>query len=107
MARSHYFGKLKRRVVNALTSDTHSSINSSLCAGQDVWLIGKDNEPAGQVITAVPYGQQLALMVELPLDMLESPAAQFELRLPAQTLQLKVLGAPYDLHQKGNVFEAI
>ncbi|HEY1058717.1 MAG TPA: folate-binding protein [Limnobacter sp.] len=105
VARSHYLGKLKRRAVRVVSAGTTTQVSTLDWAGKDVWLIGKDNEPAGQVITAVQQGHQWAMLVELPLDMLETPDARFEARTDTETLPLQVLGAPYDLHQKGNLFE--
>lgn len=100
VARSHYLGKVKRRVFQATASG-----DVVVAAGQDVWLAGKDNEPAGVVATSVKLKGQQHLLIELPVDDAEQPNAVFRVRNEAGEAVLQVTPPPYDVHQKGNVFE--
>lgn len=98
VARSHYLGKVKRRAFKA-TSET-----PNLQAGADIWLQGKDNEPIGQIIAVV--GQKYAL-VELPLEAVETEGALFLVKTATGETPLCITAPPYDVHQKGNQFEAL
>lgn len=98
VARSHYLGKVKRRSLRAQAP-------SAVPAGADVWLVGKDNEPVGQVVTAVFAGGQSELLVELPLDEATASEARFEVRGEQASVPLTVLGMHYDVQAKGNLFE--
>ena len=100
VARSHYLGKVKRRVFQATVSDS-----IPVTAGQDVWLSSKENEPAGSVATAVTFNNQQHLLVELTVDDAEMAGAQFAVKSDAGEARLQVQAPPYDVHQKGNVFE--
>lgn len=100
VARSHYLGKVKRRVFQAT-----ASVAAPVLAGQDVWLAGKDNEPAGIVATAVQFNQQQHLLVELTVDDAEQAGAVFTVKNELVSVQLNVQAPPYDVHQKGNLFE--
>lgn len=100
VARSHYLGKVKRRVFKATASG-----DLVVAAGQDVWLAGKDNEPAGVVATSVKLNGQQHLLIELPVDDAEQPNAIFRVKSEAGEAVLQVTPPPYDVHQKGNVFE--
>lgn len=100
VARSHYLGKVKRRVFQA-AADGASKVN----AGQDVWLSGKENEPAGAVVTAVGFNGQQHLLVELPVEDADQKSAKFIVKTETGEIQLTVQPPPYDVHQKGNVFE--
>jgi folate-binding protein YgfZ len=100
VARSHYLGKVKRRVFQATVSDS-----IPVTAGQDVWLSSKENEPAGSVATAVTFNNQQYLLVELTVDDAEMAGAQFTVKSDAGEARLQVQAPPYDVHQKGNVFE--
>jgi len=91
VARSHYLGKVKRRVFQATANS-----DVAVLAGQDVWLTGKENEPAGQVATAVSHNGMQHLLVEL---------ADFTVKNDSGEVSLRVNAPPYDVHQKGNVFE--
>lgn len=102
VARSHYLGKVKRRVFQASAVG-----NMAIAAGQDVWLTGKDNEPAGTVATAVTFNGQQHLLVELPVDDAEQTSAEFLVKGETGSVAFKVSPPPYDVHQKGNVFEAV
>lgn len=100
VARSHYLGKVKRRVFQATSTGA-----STITAGQDVWLAGKENEPAGAVATAVNFNGQQYLLVELPVDDAEQSGAAFCIKNETGSIALNVQPPPYDVHQKGNVFE--
>lgn len=100
VARSHYLGKVKRRVFQA-TAKNHVEIN----AGQDIWLEGKNNEPVGQVATAVILNGQYHLLVELAVDDAEQESSVFTVRNDAGDVALLLNKPPYDVHQKGNLFE--
>lgn len=100
VARSHYLGKVKRRVFQASSSE-----NVTINAGQDVWLAGKDNEPAGTVVTSVHLNGQQHLLVELPVEDAEQSGAQFSVKSDSGEVKLQVAPPPYDVHQKGNLFE--
>lgn len=100
VARSHYLGKVKRRVFQASTGAL-----PTVTAGQDVWLEGKENEPAGTVATAVQFNGQQHLLIELPVDDAERADAAFAIKTDTGVVALKVQPPPYDVHQKGNVFE--
>ena len=102
VARSHYLGKVKRRVFQANTDD-----DTAVMAGQDVWLAGKENEPAGTVATAVSFEGKQHLLVELTVEDAEQDGATFTVKGDAGEVQLHVNAPPYDVHQKGNVFEAV
>jgi folate-binding protein YgfZ len=98
VARSHYLGKVKRRAFKA------TSESPLLQTGADIWLQGKDNEPIGQIIAAVE--QQYAL-VELPLEVVETEGALFFVKTDEGETPLCIQAPPYDVHQKGNQFEAL
>jgi tRNA-modifying protein YgfZ len=100
VARSHYLGKVKRRVFQATATS-----QVSITAGQDVWLAGKENEPAGAVATAVALNGQQYLLVELPVDDAEQSGATFTIKNESGAIALNVQAPPYDVHQKGSVFE--
>ena len=100
VARSHYLGKVKRRVFQATATGS-----LTVTAGQDVWLAGKENEPAGAVATAVNFNGQQYLLVELPVDDAEQSGAIFTVKNDAGAIALNVQPPPYDVHQKGSVFE--
>lgn len=100
VARSHYLGKVKRRVFPA-----SAPVGLELAAGQDVWLAGKDNEPAGQVATALQLKGQQHLLVELNVEDAERPGAVFTVKHGGIEVQLTLQHPPYDVHQKGNLFE--
>jgi tRNA-modifying protein YgfZ len=100
VARSHYLGKVKRRVFQATATGS-----LAVTAGQDVWLAGKENEPAGAVATAVNFNGQQYLLVELPVDDAEQSGATFTVKNDAGAIALNVQPPPYDVHQKGSVFE--
>lgn len=100
VARSHYLGKVKRRAFQA-TMDQNEAVNP----GSDVWLEGKDNEPAGLVITQVSMNGQLHLMVELQVEDAENPNSRFCVKGENTVLPLMINPPPYDVHQKGNQFE--
>jgi tRNA-modifying protein YgfZ len=100
VARSHYLGKVKRRVFQATATGS-----VTVTAGQDVWLAGKENEPAGAVATAVNFNGQQYLLVELPVDDAEQSGATFTVKNDAGAIALNVQPPPYDVHQKGSVFE--
>jgi folate-binding protein YgfZ len=100
VARSHYLGKVKRRVFQATATGS-----LTVTPGQDVWLAGKENEPAGAVATAVKFNGQQYLLVELPVDDAEQSGAIFTVKNDAGAIALNVQPPPYDVHQKGSVFE--
>jgi tRNA-modifying protein YgfZ len=100
VARSHYLGKVKRRVFQATATGS-----VTVTAGQDVWLAGKENEPAGAVATAVSFNGHQHLLVELPVEDADQNSATFTVKNEAGEIQLKVQPPPYDVHQKGSVFE--
>lgn len=100
VARSHYLGKVKRRVFQATANS-----DVAVLAGQDVWLTGKENEPAGQVATAVSHKGMQHLLVELAVGDAEQEGAEFTVKNDSGEVSLKVNAPPYDVHQKGNVFE--
>lgn len=102
VARSHYLGKVKRRVFQATASG-----DAVVIAGQDVWLTGKDNEPVGAVATSVSLNGQQHLLVELPVDDAEQDNAVFRVKSESGEAVLQVTPPPYDVHQKGNVFETV
>lgn len=98
VARSHYLGKVKRRAFKAIAN------TPCLQTGGDIWLQGKDNEPIGQIINAVL--EQHAL-VELPLEAVEAEGAVFFVKTETGDVPLCIEAPPYDVHQKGNQFEAL
>lgn len=100
VARSHYLGKVKRRVFQATATGS-----LTVTAGQDVWLAGKENEPAGAVATAVNCNGQQYLLVELPVEDAEQSGAVFTVKNDAGVVALNIQPPPYDVHQKGSVFE--
>lgn len=100
VARSHYLGKVKRRVFQATANS-----DVAVLAGQDVWLTGKENEPAGQVATAVSHNGMQHLLVELAVGDAEQEGAKFTVKNDSGEVSLQVNAPPYDVHQKGNVFE--
>lgn len=100
VARSHYLGKVKRRVFQATANS-----DVAVLAGQDVWLTGKENEPAGQVATAVSHNGMQHLLVELAVADAEQAGAEFTVKNDSGEVSLRVNAPPYDVHQKGNVFE--
>jgi tRNA-modifying protein YgfZ len=100
VARSHYLGKVKRRVFQATANS-----DVAVLAGQDVWLTGKENEPAGQVATAVSHNGMQHLLVELAVGDAEQAGAEFTVKNDSGEVSLRVNAPPYDVHQKGNVFE--
>jgi tRNA-modifying protein YgfZ len=100
VARSHYLGKVKRRVFQATAPGTNN-----VQAGQDVWLAGKENEPAGAVATAVNFNGQQYLLVELPVEDAEQSGATFSVKNDAGAIALNIQAPPYDVHQKGSLFE--
>ncbi|MCR2746932.1 CAF17-like 4Fe-4S cluster assembly/insertion protein YgfZ [Limnobacter parvus] len=100
VARSHYLGKVKRRVFQATANS-----DVLVLAGQDVWLAGKENEPAGQVATAVSHNGVQHLLVELAVGDTEQAGATFTVKNDLGEVSLQVNAPPYDVHQKGNVFE--
>ena len=100
VARSHYLGKVKRRVFQATAPNS-----VPIHAGQDVWLSGKENEPAGVVATSVAFQNQHHLLVELTVGDAEQAGAKFLVKTDAGDARLQVQAPPYDVHQKGNVFE--
>lgn len=100
VARSHYLGKVKRRVFQATANS-----DVAVLAGQDVWLTGKENEPAGQVATAVSHDGMQHLLVELAVGDAEQAGAEFTVKNDSGEVSLRVNAPPYDVHQKGNVFE--
>jgi folate-binding protein YgfZ len=102
VARSHYLGKVKRRVFQATASG-----DVAVTAGQDVWLAGKDNEPAGVVATSVKVNGQHHLLIELPVDDAENPNTVFRVKSEAGEAVLQVTPPPYDVHQKGSVFDPV
>lgn len=101
VARSHYLGKVKRRAFQA-TVEHSDAVNP----GVDVWLEGKDNEPAGLVITQVAMNGKQHLMIELPVDDAENPSSGFLIKSDGQDIPLLLNSPPYDVHQKGNQFES-
>lgn len=101
VARSHYLGKVKRRVFQAVASS-----EVEVLPGQDVWLTGKENEPAGQVATAVAFNDKHYLLVELAVGDAEQEDAEFTVKSDAGVVSLQVNAPPYDVHQKGSVFES-
>jgi hypothetical protein len=70
-----------------------------------VRLSSKENETAGSVATAVTFNNQQYLLVELTVDDAEMAGAQFTVKSDAGEARLQVQAPPYDVHQKGNVFE--
>lgn len=100
VARSHYLGKVKRRVFQAV-----ANADISVLPGQDVWLTGKNNEPAGQVATSVVFNGKQYLLVELAVGDAEQEGAEFTVKSELGEAQLQVSAPPYDVHQKGSVFE--
>jgi tRNA-modifying protein YgfZ len=100
VARSHYLGKVKRRVFQAT-----APVGLGIAAGLDVWLAGKDNEPVGQVATALQLDGQQHLLVELPVEDAENQQSVFTVKLDDVGVQLSIQAPPYDVHQKGNLFE--
>lgn len=100
VARSHYLGKVKRRVFQAT-----ANADVAVLPGQDVWLTGKENEPAGQVATAVSLNGKQHLLVELAVGDAEQEGAAFAVKNDLGEVSLQVNAPPYDVHQKGNVFE--
>lgn len=99
VARSHYLGKVKRRAFKATSSA------GALSAGADVWMQGKDNEPAGQVITVVAHQGMQHALIELPVDDAENTDARFFVKVDSGEFALSLEKPPYDVHQKGNQFE--
>ncbi|NJM31685.1 MAG: folate-binding protein YgfZ, partial [Limnobacter sp.] len=100
VARSHYLGKNKRRAFIA------HSVGSNPVAGQDVWLVGKNNEPVGSVVNA---SGSLAL-IDCPVDLATAPESQFTLSSQAEASQnpesqaAQAFGLelpPYDVFTKG------
>ncbi len=100
VARSHYLGKVKRRAFQATTDQ-----NEEVIPGMDVWLEGKDNEPAGLVITRVNMEGRQHLMVELQVEDGENPDSTFWIKGDSKSFPLTISPPPYDVHQKGNQFE--
>ena len=100
VARSHYLGKVKRRVFQAV-----ATADIAVLPGQDVWLTGKDNEPAGQVATSVMFNGKQYLLIELAVGDAEQDGAEFAVKSDVGAAQLHVSAPPYDVHQKGSVFE--
>jgi folate-binding protein YgfZ len=101
VARNHYLGKIKRRVFQASTTNKFL-----VCPGQDVWLSGKINEPAGLVVTSIEFNHQQFLLLELMVDDVEQPNALFRVNTKMGEVQLDVKAPPYDVRQKGNLFES-
>lgn len=100
VARSHYLGKVKRRVFQAVATP-----EVAVLPGQDVWLSGKDNEPAGQVATAVAFNGKQHFLVELAVGDAEHEGAEFMVKSDVGVALLQVSAPPYDVHQKGSLFE--
>jgi len=100
VARSHYLGKVKRRVFQAVAAP-----EVAVLPGQDVWLTGKDNEPAGQVATAVAFNDKQYLLVELAVGDAEQDGAEFIVKSDSGEVRLHVNAPPYDVHQRGSLFE--
>ena len=106
VARSHYLGKVKRRVFKAIA-------DGQVAPGTDVWQHGKENEPVGMVATAVPLAEQTeilkhGLLLELPVEATEDTQATFFIKnMDKSIVALRIEQPPYDVHQKGNQFELI
>lgn len=101
VARSHYLGKVKRRTFKAL-----ATTGPALAVGGDVWQTGKENEPVGQVVTCVAHQGTQYVLLELPIEAVETEGAAFFCKTESGNVQLSVHAPPYDTHQKGNQFEA-
>lgn len=99
VARSHYIGKVKRRAFLAKVP-----FDANIQAGQDVWMIGKTNEPAGSVITVCRSKDQSLLMIELIAGDALNETAKFSLKSAQDENPFTVTSPPYDVLEKGNQF---
>lgn len=102
VARSHYLGKVKRRAYLAETKTGHV-----VPAGQDVWLNGKDNEPVGAVITSVSVAESQKLLIELPVEEAAQQGSEFVVKVGSESVPLTIQSPPYDVLQKGNVYDTL
>ncbi|HEX4918957.1 MAG TPA: folate-binding protein [Limnobacter sp.] len=100
VARSHYLGKVKRRAF--IATGNHAM---PIAAGTDVWQHGKTNEPAGLVINAVAHQGRQHLLVELVADEALTPGNGFYITQGDTQVDLHLGPPPYDVHQKGNLFD--
>lgn len=98
VARSHYIGKVKRRAFLAdITED------QQIKAGQDVWMTGKTNEPAGSVVTVSRVAGSTQLMIELVAsDALEGKNTFHFEGCADQTFT--VTPPPYNVMEKGSQY---
>lgn len=95
VARSHYLGKVKRRAFIAKLKDMPAQ------AGEDVWLLGKENEPAGSVVaTGVLKGIGYALL-DLPVQDALASNSLFSFESAQSTETFTVNPPPYDVMSKG------
>ncbi|HEX4842218.1 MAG TPA: folate-binding protein [Limnobacter sp.] len=101
VARSHYLGKVKRRAFPATASHP-----LPIAAGTDVWQQGKTNEPSGLIINSVTHQGKQHFLVELVADDALAPGNGFYSIQGETQVDLQVLPPPYDVHQKGSLFDA-
>lgn len=100
VARSHYLGKSKRRTALACVQTPLFDIQ----AGQDVWLLGKTNEPSGNVVCVGQTGSNTWLLLDANVDDLLNPTSQFELKQGEHHIVFSTTLPPYDIQSKGNRF---
>lgn len=100
VARSHYLGKVKRRAFRAQLAASGATVE--LSPGQDVWMDGKTNEPAGLVATVAQHGETVLLMVELPVEDAANTDARFTVQIGNEQVPIELLSMPYDVTQKGD-----
>ncbi|HEX4878619.1 MAG TPA: folate-binding protein [Limnobacter sp.] len=101
VARSHYLGKVKRRAF--LASAIHEM---PIPAASDVWQAGKTNEPAGLVINTLTHMGKHHLLVELLSEDALALGNVFYIMQGDSRIDLQVTSPPYDVNQKGNLFDA-
>lgn len=98
VARSHYIGKVKRRAFLASISTS-----GSVTPGQDVWMEGKNNEPAGSIVTVCHADQDNLVMIELVAQDALNEQSRFHLEGQAEHT-FGVQAPPYDVMEKGSQF---
>jgi len=69
VARSHYLGKLKRRMFAGIA---HGAADPASLVGADVFHSERDNEPSGRVVNAALAGDGVALLLESTLASVQS-----------------------------------
>lgn len=96
VARSHYLGKLKKRMFRGMSGG--SGLDAAALPGADVFHSGDPAQPCGRVVNAAAAGAQIALLFESTFRSMEDGSLHLG---TADGPAIDVLALPYPVAEKG------